>query len=121
METTCIRSGANIVIPRRRDELPILYPFQGLKIIQNNFGFVLVNPKVAISLTQQNENNAMTTKLQALKNQLEALYMEMPQTHFQQQQRDKSAFLISREIERLENPTSYAENKNHWEGHEIRF
>ena len=63
----------------------------------------------------------MTTQLQNLKNQLEALYMEMPQTFFQQQQRDKSAFLISREIEKLENPQGYRANKNHWEGHEIRF
>lgn len=63
----------------------------------------------------------METKLQNLKNQLESLYAEMPQTHFQMQQRDKSAFLISREIEKLENPKGYRANKNHWDGHEIRL
>jgi hypothetical protein len=63
----------------------------------------------------------MTTQLNQLKAQLDALYAEMPQTFFQQQQRDKSAFLISREIEKLENPELYEANKNHWEGHELRF
>jgi hypothetical protein len=61
------------------------------------------------------------TTLQTLKAQLEDLYNEMPRNHFEQSQRDKSAFLISREIERLENPESYEENKSHWEKHEIRF
>lgn len=60
-------------------------------------------------------------KLAQLKAQLEKLYEQMPETFFQMQQRDKSAFLISREIEKLENPKGYAENKNHWEGHELRF
>lgn len=63
----------------------------------------------------------MATKLEALKAQLEAIYSEMPQTFFQQQQRDKSAFLISREIEKLENPKAYKENAAHWEKHEIRL
>ena len=66
------------------------------------------------------KTNKMET-LQALKTQLENLYNEMPRNFFEQSQRDKSAFLISREIERLENPKSYEENKSHWEGHEIRF
>ena len=61
------------------------------------------------------------TSLQELKNQLEAIYSEMPTTFFKMQQRDKSAFLISREIEKLENPKIYRENKNHWDGHEIRL
>lgn len=43
-------------------------------------------------------------ELAALKAQLENIYAEMPETFFQQQQRDKSAFLIQREIEKLENP-----------------
>jgi hypothetical protein len=60
-------------------------------------------------------------QLQSLKAQLEAIYEVMPQTHFQQQQRDKSAFLLTREIEKLENPLAYAENSNHWENHELRF
>jgi len=59
--------------------------------------------------------------LEKLKAQLEAVYSQMPQTHFQMEQRDKSAFLISKEIERLENPIGYEENKNHWDGHEIRL
>jgi len=63
----------------------------------------------------------MEAKLKQLKSQLEAIYSEMPLTHFAMQQRDKSAFLISREIEKLENPLAYEQNKNHWDGHEIRF
>ncbi len=59
--------------------------------------------------------------LQELKSQLDALYAEMPTTRFEQQQRDKSAFLISREIEKLENPKAYAQNKAHWEGYEMRL
>jgi len=59
--------------------------------------------------------------LKELKDQLEAVYSEMPQTHFEMQQRDKSAFLITKEIEKIENPVAYAENKNHWDNHEIRF
>ena len=59
--------------------------------------------------------------LQELKSQLDALYAEMPTCFFDQQQRDKSAFLICREIERLENPKAYAQNKAHWENHEIRL
>ena len=60
-------------------------------------------------------------KLESLKKQLDELFSVMPKTHFQLEQRNKSAFLISREIEKLENPKSYAENQNHWENHEIRF
>lgn len=66
----------------------------------------------------------MTTpnsELQSLKAQLDAIYAEMPQTFFQMQQRDKSAFLIGREIEKLENPIEYQKNLRHWEGHELRF
>ena len=59
--------------------------------------------------------------LQELKSQLDDLYAEMPTTRFEQQQRDKSAFLISREIEKLENPKAYAQNKAHWEGYEMRL
>ena len=59
--------------------------------------------------------------IQELKSQLDDLYAEMPTTRFEQQQRDKSAFLISREIEKLENPKAYAQNKAHWEGYEMRL
>lgn len=60
-------------------------------------------------------------KLTELKNQLEQLFLEMPNSFFELEQRNKSAFLISREIEKIENPKSYEINKNHWEAHEIRF
>lgn len=60
-------------------------------------------------------------KLAQLKRQLEAVYSKMPQTQAQIRNRDRAAFLISQEIEALENPASYAQNKGHWEGHQIRF
>jgi hypothetical protein len=65
----------------------------------------------------------MTTqeKIKSLESQLDSLYNEFPNSFFQQQQRDKSAFLISRELEKLKNPSGYAKNKNHWDGHELRF
>jgi hypothetical protein len=59
--------------------------------------------------------------LKQLENQLESLYMEMASTFFEVKQRDKSAFLIRREIEKIKDSKSYNENKNHWEGHELRF
>lgn len=61
------------------------------------------------------------SELNALRAQLDAIYSEMPQTYFEMGQRDKSAFLISREIEKIENPESYERNKSHWEDHEIRL
>jgi hypothetical protein len=60
-------------------------------------------------------------RLSELRNQLDEIYAIMPETFWQQKQRDKSAFLISREIEQLENPESYAQNSNHWDNHEIHF
>ena len=63
----------------------------------------------------------MKTRLETLKSQLEEVYSKMPSTHFEMEQRNKSAFIISREIEKLENPAGYEENKNHWDNHEIRF
>ena len=60
-------------------------------------------------------------RIKELEAQLDALYSEMPQTHFQLNQRNKSAFLIAKELEQLKDPKSYQENKNHWEGHEIRL
>ena len=56
-----------------------------------------------------------------LRSQLDSLYLEMPQTFFQQKMRDKAAFEISKQLEKLENPTLYAENKMHWELHELKF
>lgn len=65
----------------------------------------------------------MTTqeKIKSLESQLDSIYSEMPNTFFQMQQRDKSAFIISKELEKLKDPKSYAENKNHWENHELRL
>jgi hypothetical protein len=61
------------------------------------------------------------TTLQELENQLEAVMSVMPQTLFQLRQRDKSAFLISRDIERIKDPVAFEKNKAHWEGHELRL
>ena len=60
-------------------------------------------------------------RIAELKKQLDDIYSVMPETFFQQQQRDKSSFLISRELEKLENPEDYETNINHWEGYEMRF
>jgi hypothetical protein len=60
-------------------------------------------------------------QISELKNQLDSLYSEMPQTFFQQKMRDKAAFEISKQLEKLENSQSYAENILHWELHELRF
>ena len=43
-----------------------------------------------------------TTTLEQLKKQLDDVYAEMPTNHFEMEQRNKSVFLISREIEKLE-------------------
>ena len=59
--------------------------------------------------------------LEQLKMQLDAIYAEMPTTFFAMQQRDKSAFMISKEIEKLQNPDAYEQNKAHWDNHEIRL
>lgn len=60
-------------------------------------------------------------KIAYLKKMLDEIYSTMPETFYQQEQRNKSAFLITREIEKLENPESYQLNSNHWDGHEIRL
>jgi hypothetical protein len=60
-------------------------------------------------------------KIADLKKQLELVYLKMPQTFFQQKMRDKAAFEISKQLEELENPQSYADNFLHWESHELRF
>jgi hypothetical protein len=59
--------------------------------------------------------------LEQLQKQLRAIYAEMPTTFFEMQQRDKSAFMISREIEKLQNPNFYEQNKAHWDNWEIRL
>ena len=59
--------------------------------------------------------------LAELKSRQEELETTMVNTFQQQKDRNRELFLISREIEKLEDPESYGENKSHWEGHEIRF
>ena len=71
--------------------------------------------------TPQNNNNNNLKRIAELQTQLDSLYAEMPQTFFEQSQRDKSAFLITRELEKLQNPADYERNKAHWENHEIRL
>jgi hypothetical protein len=63
----------------------------------------------------------MTTKLTELKARKEALETTMVSSFQQQKDRNREMFLVCREIEQLEDPAAYAENVNHWEGHEIRF
>lgn len=56
-----------------------------------------------------------------LEKQLDAIYSEMPQTFFQMEQRNKSAFLICRQLEKLKNPKDYKENELHWESYQMNF
>ena len=60
-------------------------------------------------------------QIKDLKDQLDRLYSEMPETFFQLEQRNKTAFLITMQLEKLENPESYYQNINHWENYELRF
>jgi len=66
-------------------------------------------------------NQEKISKIKDLKNQLDSIYLEMPSSFFQMEQRNKSAFIITKEIEKLENPNSYNENINHWDNHEIKL
>ena len=63
----------------------------------------------------------ISNQIKHLKNQLDSIYLEMPSSFFQMEQRNKSAFIITKQIEKLENPNSYNENINHWDNHEIRL
>jgi hypothetical protein len=60
-------------------------------------------------------------QIKDLRNQLDNLNLEMIKSFFDLEQRNKTIFLITMELEKLENPTSYNENKNHWDGYEFRF
>lgn len=60
-------------------------------------------------------------ELKILKDRLFELETSMVSTYQQQKDRNREMFLISKEIEQLENPVAYAENEIHWEGHEVRF
>ena len=66
-------------------------------------------------------NQEKISKIKDLKNQLDSIYLQMPSSFFQMEQRNKSAFIITKKIEKLENPNSYNENINHWDNHEIRL
>lgn len=59
--------------------------------------------------------------LQELKNRMEELETTMVNTFAEQRDRNREMFLVSREIEKIENTQAYKENEAHWEGHEIRF
>ncbi len=52
---------------------------------------------------------------------MDAIYSEMPTSFFDIEQRNKSAFIICKEIEKLENPIAYQENSNFWDNHELRL
>ena len=66
-------------------------------------------------MTQELKNK----KLAALKAELDQVYSVMPNTFAELDRQNQAAFLISRDIELLENPLGYEENKNHWEGHQL--
>jgi len=59
--------------------------------------------------------------LSELKDRLFELEATMVNTFQEQADRNREMFVISREIEKLEDPQSYEENKNHWDNHELRF
>lgn len=65
---------------------------------------------------------SMKTKtLSELKDELETLSTVMPYSYAQQRFKNQQMFVLSREIERLENPEAYEQNKGHWDNHEIRL
>ena len=61
------------------------------------------------------------TTLADLKNRLFELETTMVNSYSQQCDRNREMFEISAQIEKIENPKSYDENRNHWELHENRF
>jgi len=66
-------------------------------------------------MTQELKNK----KLAALKAELDEVMLVMPNTFAEVDRQNQVAFLISRDIELLENPLGYKENENHWEGHQL--
>lgn len=58
--------------------------------------------------------------LKELKAELEAVEMTMPMTFQQQREKNAAMMVLSREIEAIEDPASYEQNKAHWEGYEFR-
>lgn len=61
-------------------------------------------------------------KLKELKSELEDLECNTMVNSFAEQKLyHKKMFLLSREIEKLENPKLYNDNISHWENYENRF
>lgn len=63
----------------------------------------------------------MKTELEKLYADRDAIESQMPQTFTQQRNKNAALFEVCHQIEKLEDPISYEQNKNHWDGHEIRF
>ena len=59
--------------------------------------------------------------LTGLKGRLFELETTMVETFQEQKDRNAEMFQLSAQIEQIENTESYSRNKNHWEGHEMRF
>jgi len=60
-------------------------------------------------------------QLSELKKRLEEVEAITPHTFREQRDKNREMYLLSREIERLENPESYARNRSHWDGHTLRM
>lgn len=59
--------------------------------------------------------------LEQLKKRLEEVQDIIPETFLEQRDKNREMYLLSREIERLEDPESYARNRRHWDGHTLRM
>ena len=86
------------------------------KIAAKTFGRFIYLPYIC-----HNQITKTMKNLAQLKNRRFELETTMVNTFTQQKARNREMFEISKEIEKLENPNAYAENKNHWENHEVRF
>lgn len=62
-------------------------------------------------------NTERQQRITALKAELDQVYSVMPNTFAELDRQNQAAFIISRDIEKLENPLGY--NENHWEGYEM--
>lgn len=60
-------------------------------------------------------------QLSELKKRLEEVEAVTPLTFREQRDKNREMYLLSREIERLEDPESYARNRRHWDGHTLRM
>ena len=59
--------------------------------------------------------------LYELKQRLGELETTMVETFQEQKDRNREMFQVCRDIEKIQDPEAYEENKAHWEGHEMRF